>query len=138
MCAVSPSLITLLLTALGALDVVLTRVRMSREETAGHAAISALLVNVHTVAGVLAIGLWVAMFVTGSRALGVVALAFWWAAAVAGLLILVRWLPARGRHSSAPVADAWGEGPGLSVLAHVGMLAGVVLFSVWLGLDKIP
>ena len=139
MSSVSPSLITLLLTALAALVVVLTRVRMVKEgRAAGWTSVSALLVNVHTIAGALAIVLWVAMFVGGSRVLGAVALPFWWATVVAGLLILVRWLPARGRHSSGPVADAWGEGPGLSILAHVGMLVGVLVFSVFLVLAKIP
>ena len=55
--------------------------------------------------------LWIAMFVTGNRTLGAVALPFWWATVVAGLLILVRWLPARGRHSSGPVADAGPTSP---------------------------
>jgi hypothetical protein len=27
------------------------------------------------------------------------------------------------------VQDSWSEGPGLSVLAHVGMLVGVILFT---------
>ena len=139
MIRVSPSLITLLLTALAALVVVLTRVRMFKEgRTAGRTSVSARLVNVHTVGGVLAIGLWVAMFVTGDRTLGAVALLPWWVTVVAGLLILVRWLPARGRHSSGPVADAWGEGPGLSILAHVGLLVGAVIFTVYLVADKIP
>src|SRR6476620_8540052 len=139
MSRVSPTLITLLLTGLAALVVVLPRVRMIKEgRTAGRTSVSHRLVNVHTLAGGLAIVLWVAMFVTDDRTLGAVALPLWWAAVVAGLLILVRGLPARGRHSSGPVADAWGDGPGLSILAHVGLLVGVVIFSVYLGLDKIP
>ena len=136
----SPSLITLLLTGLAALVVVLTRMRMVKEgrTAAGRTSVSTRLVNLHTLGGVLAIGLWVAMFVTGDRRLGAAALPLWWVTVVAGLLILVRWLPARGRHSSGPVADAWGDGPGLSILAHVGLLVGVVIFSVYLLLDKIP
>jgi hypothetical protein len=136
---VTPTAITLLLTSLAALVVVLTRMRMLKEEkVAGMTSVSTRVVNLHTVCGVAALGLWVAMFVTGNRTLGVVALPLWWVTAAAGLLILVRWLPARGRHSSGPVADAWGDGPGLSILAHVGMLVGVLIFSVYLGLDKIP
>ena len=135
---VTPTKITLLLTALAALVVVLTRMRMVKEKAAGRTSVSNRVVNVHTGCGVLAIGLWVAMFVTEDRTLGAVALPLWWLTVVAGLLILVRWLPARGRHSSGPVADAWGDGPGLSILAHVGLLVGVLIFSAYLGLDKIP
>ena len=46
-----------------------------------------------------------------------------------GLMILVRWMPSHGKHASEGVQDKWSEGPGLSVLAHVGMLVGVVLFT---------
>jgi hypothetical protein len=49
---------------------------------------------------------------------------------VAGLLILVRWLPSHGKHASDGSHDSWSDGPGLSVLAHVGMLVGVVIFTV--------
>ena len=44
-------------------------------------------------------------------------------------MILVRWLPSHGKHASEAVQDTWSEGPGLSVLAHVGMLVGVVVFT---------
>ena len=136
--SVTADIITLLLTGLAVLDVVLTRVRMLKDEAAGRARVSHRLVTVHTVAGSLAIVLWVAMFVTGARTLGFLALPLWWVATAAGLAILVRWLPPRGRRASGPVADSWGEGPGLSILAHVGMLVGVVLFTVLLAADKIP
>ncbi len=58
-----------------------------------------------------------------------VALACWWLTALAGLLILLRWLPSRGRHASGGGEDSWSDGPGLSVLAHVGMLVGVLVFT---------
>ena len=45
------------------------------------------------------------------------------------LLLLGRWLPTRGRHADDKATDSWGSGPGLSVLAHVGMLVGVVVFT---------
>ena len=138
MCRVNPSMITLLLTGLAALVVVLTRVRMIKDRAAGRASVGSLLVNLHSVCGAGAIALWVAMFVTDDRKYGAIALPLWWVTVVAGLLILLRWLPARGRHSSGPVADAWGDGPGLSILAHVGMLVGVLIFTVYLVLDKIP
>ena len=128
---VTPLLITWVLTVLAAVVVVLTRVRLSREDgdTAGRVAIPK---------GVPALVVWVAFLLTGSTVLGVVGLLLWWVTVVAGLLVLARWMPAKGRHSSGPATDSWGEGPGLSVLAHVGLLVGAVIWTVFLALDKIP
>jgi hypothetical protein len=135
---VSPQTITYVLTALAAVVVVLTRVRLrSQDAGAGRLSIPRSLLNVHTVSGVVGLALWVVYLLSESKAFGYVGLAVLWVTVVAGLLILLRWLPARGRHSSGPVADTWGEGPGLSILAHVGMLAGVSLFTVFLLMDNI-
>jgi hypothetical protein len=65
----------------------------------------------------------------GSPGVGILALAAWWSVAIAGLLILVRWMPSRGRHASGGAVDGWSQGPGLSLLAHVGMLVGVLVFT---------
>jgi hypothetical protein len=116
------------LTALGALAVVLTRLRL-RHSHAGWP------LAVHTGAGAVAVVLW-ALFLAfpddsflGGALLGVIALAFWWAMTAAGLMLLVRWLPSRrrGKRAAATVdaADSWTGSPWLSVLAHVGTLAGV-------------
>ena len=91
----------------------------------------------HTGAGVPALVLWVVYLFTGTAVIGWLGIAFWWVTVVAGLLILARWLPAKGRHSSGPQTDTWGEGPGLSILAHVGLLVGVVIFTAFLALDKL-
>ena len=127
-----------LLTGLAALVVVLTRVRLRRQDAAGQVAVPAPVAWAHTLAGVGAIGLWAAMLVTGEAKYGWIALGFWWVTVLAGLLILLRWMPAKGRHASDPTTDAWGEGPGLSILAHVGMLVGVVIFTGLMLLDKLP
>ncbi|MGZ4597975.1 MAG: hypothetical protein ACXV3V_13720, partial [Actinomycetes bacterium] len=115
----TPLRITLVLTVLAAVVVVLTRVRLTRDggEAAGRLKIPAQILNLHTGAGLLAIVTWGAFLATGTTVLGWVGLLCWWLTAIAGLLILARWLPARGRHSSGPATDTWGEGPGLSVLA---------------------
>ncbi len=134
----TPEIISWLLTALAAIVVVLTRVRLRSQETAGRLSVSASVSNLHTIAGVLALILWIAMLVTDREILGWAALVPWWATVAAGLLVLVRWLPARGRHSAAPVADAWSEGPGLSLLAHVGMLVGVTIFTLYMVFDRLP
>lgn len=129
--------IVYVLTALAAVVVVLTRLRLRRDRAgAGRVEIARGPVGVHTVAGVVAIVFWVAFLVTSGRVgeststlLGIVALVMWWVVTLAGLLILARWLPARGRHASSAVEDSWSSGPGLSVLGHVGMVVGVVVFT---------
>jgi hypothetical protein len=126
----STEVIVYVLTALAAVVVVLTRLRLGRGEAgAGRLEMSHGFVNVHTVAGVVALVLWIAFLVGGNELLGIIALAVWWVVVLAGLGILVRWLPSRGKHASAGTEDSWSEGPGLSILAHVGMLVGVGVFT---------
>lgn len=131
--------ISIVLTVLAGVVVVLTRVRLAKDDgaAAGRLSISRRLLNTHTFAGVPALAVWAAFLASGTDALGWVGLGLWWVTVIAGLLILTRWLPAKGRHSSGPVADTWGEGPGLSVLAHVGLLVGVTIFTVFLALGTL-
>lgn len=135
----TPTRIAIVLTVLAAVVVVLTRVRLSRNEgeAAGRLSIPKNLLNTHTGAGVLALATWTAFLVTEMTVLGWVGLLLWWVTVVAGLLILARWMPAKGRHSSGPVSDTWGEGPGLSILAHVGLLVGTIIFTVLLALGEL-
>ena len=121
--------IVYVLTFLSAVVVVLTRVRLSQREAAGQHQVGMGAVNAHTVCGALAVVLWVVFLFARTDLLGIVALAFYWVTAVAGLLILLRWLPTRGKHASDGQEDSWSDGPGLSVLAHVGMAVGVLVFS---------
>jgi hypothetical protein len=133
---VSP-VIVYVLTALAAVVVVLTRLRLKRDRSgAGRVDIARGPVGVHTVAGVLALVTWVGFLATAdtvsestSTLLGIAALVLWWVVAIAGLLLLLRWMPARGRHASGAVEDSWSSGPGLSVLGHVGMVVGVLVFT---------
>lgn len=119
------------LTFLSAVVVVLTRLRLSRAEAAGQHQVGMGTVNAHTAFGVVALTLWVVFLVSGNALswAGVVALFFYWLTALVGLLILMRWLPSRGRHAAGTKDDSWSQGPGLSVLAHVGMLVGVCVFT---------
>lgn len=136
----TPERIAFVLTALAAVVVVLTRVRMASrdEEAAGHLDIPRRVVDVHTVFGALALLLWsVFLFTDVSKGVGYAGLLCWWVTTVAGLLILLRWLPARGRHAEGPAADSWGEGPGLSVLAHVGLLVGSIVWTYLLVAGKL-
>ncbi len=132
----STELIVYVLTGLAAVVIVLTRLRLGGQDGgAGRLSMGTGLLNVHTVAGALALVVWLVFLVAdedsaaGSETVGIIALALWWIVVVAGLLILVRWLPSRGRHASDGQDDSWSEGPGLSVLAHVGMLVGVGVFT---------
>jgi hypothetical protein len=119
------------LTILSAVVVVLTRMRLSKAQAAGQHQVGMGTVNAHTACGSLAVVLWLVFLLTGhdKSLIGVVALFFYWLAALIGLMILLRWMPSRGRHASEGVDDSWSEGPGLSVLAHVGMAVGVVVFT---------
>lgn len=128
-------IVAYLLTALGVLAVVLTRLRL-RDSHAGWP------LAAHTVAGSIAIVLWLGFLVLsddsflgehGRNALGVIALAFWWVMAATGLMLLARWVPSRNRGkraaSTVAAADTWTGTPWLSVLAHVGTLLGVAWFT---------
>ena len=131
----SIEVVVYILTALAAVVVVLTRVRLGGEGGAGRLEVGSALINLHTVAGTLALLCWVVYLFAdeetplGGPLVGIIALALWWVTTIAGLLILVRWLPSRGKHATQAREDTWSEGPGLSLLAHVGMLAGVVVFT---------
>ncbi|MBO9523574.1 MAG: hypothetical protein J7518_18745 [Nocardioidaceae bacterium] len=136
----TPERIAFVLTALAAVVVVLTRLRFAsgEEEAAGRLDISRSVVNVHTIFGVLALAGWGAFLLADVRTwVGYAGLACWWVTTAAGLLILMRWLPARGRHASGPASDSWGEGPGLSVLGHVGLLVGSVVWTYLLVSGKL-
>lgn len=126
-----PEYIVSVLTFLSAVVVVLTRVRLSQSRAAGQHQVGMGTVNAHTGFGVVALVLWVYFLVTGHdhSLAGVVALFFYWLTALVGMLILMRWVPSRGKHASGSTDDSWSEGPGLSVLAHVGMVVGVLVFT---------
>ncbi|TWD80123.1 hypothetical protein FB561_1195 [Kribbella amoyensis] len=130
--------VTWFLTALGAVVVLLTRVRLGAAtaaaagettRTSGVAGYSGALVRVHTTVGVLTLIVWVVALVTTQELIAYGALAGWWLLAAVGLLLLARWLPSGGRHSEGKVADAWGSGAGLSLLGHLGMVIGVCYFT---------
>ena len=124
-----------ILTALAAVAIVLTRLRLSGDDAAGRFSISRRLPVAHFVGGTLALVLWVGVLVApddtlvGGPAVGILAIAFWWITAICGLLILARWLPAKGRHVPEASGDTWSDGPGLSLLAHLGMVVGVLVFT---------
>jgi hypothetical protein len=132
---VSLPVVIYVLTALSAVVVVLTRLRMRGGQGAGRFHVGNRLLDVHTVCGVLALVVWTVFLIApedspvGTSTFGIIGLGLFWVVTLAGLLILVRWLPSHGKHASEGRQDTWSEGPGLSVLAHVGMLVGVVLFT---------
>lgn len=124
-----------ILTALAAVAIVLTRLRLSGDGAAGRFSISSRLPLAHFVSGTIALVLWLGVLVfpedsvIGGPLVGIAAVACWWLTAICGLLILSRWLPARGRHVPDAAGDSWSDGPGLSLLAHLGMVVGVLVFT---------
>lgn len=123
--------LTWMLTGLAAVLVLLTRVRLGVSEgrAAGVAAVSESLLSWHTTVGVVALMLWIAALSTGNNTVAAVALGAWWALTAVGLMLLARWLPSNGKHASDSAGDEWGEGAGLSMLGHLGMLAGAIYFT---------
>lgn len=128
-------IIVWILTALAAVAIVLTRLRLGGDAAAGQVSISQRLPLAHFVSGTVALVLWIPALVApedsflGGPLMGILAIAFWWLTALCGLLILMRWLPAKGRHVPQPTGDSWSDGPGLSLLAHLGMVGGVLVFT---------
>ncbi len=96
--------VTWFLTALGAVVVLLTRVRLGgggvegTGRASGAVGFSVTLVRIHTT-GVLTLIAWVVALVTGRREIALVGLAGWWLLSVVGLLLLARWLPSGGKHA---------------------------------------
>ncbi|MGZ5398939.1 MAG: hypothetical protein ACXWDM_02925 [Nocardioides sp.] len=125
-----------ILTALAAVGVVLTRLRLAEQEGGtSRVNLGPTLLNFHTALGVLAVIVWVTYLLVdedtplGGELAGIVGVALWWLVTIIGLLILVRWIPSRGRHATTARKDRWSEGPGLSLLAHVGMLVAALVFT---------
>lgn len=127
--------IVYVLTALAAVAVALTRLRLSRGAGGSRFRVGPVLLGMHTGVGTLAILGWVVYMlapedtVIGGALFGVVVLGLWWLLALLGLLILARWLPSRGKHAAAHEPDSWSRGPWLSMLAHLGTVAGVSVFT---------
>ncbi len=119
-----------MLTALAAVVVLLTRMRLSATgRQPGHAQIPGTILNAHTVLGVAALAIWIYYLTSPSDVLGILALVVWWLEVIVGILILARWLPGTGKHAAPAVDDSWAEGPYLSILGHVGLLLGVIFFT---------
>jgi len=130
-------LLVYVLTALAALVVVLTRLRL-RRRVAGRVVMGGLMPAVHTIAGGVGLVIWVIFLIAPTRSanggtwadlLGILGLLCLWLVVVAGLFILVRWMPSRGRHAGETTADSWSSGPWLSLLAHLGMFLAVTYFT---------
>ena len=137
---VSANVISAILLVLAVVLVVLTRLRLARSDDpgAGRLDIPLGLVNAHTVLGTLAILVWGSYLVFETdRIFGFLGLLLWWATTVVGLLILLRWLPARGRHASEGSSDEWTEGPWLSMVGHLGALVGAVVWTLFFAMDKL-
>ncbi len=137
---VSANVVSAILLVLAVVLVVLTRLRLARsdEPGAGRLDIPVGLVNAHTALGTLAILLWGSYLVFETDwVVGFLGLLLWWGVTVVGLLILLRWLPAKGKHASEGASDAWTEGPWLSMVGHLGALVGAIVWTAYFSMDKL-
>lgn len=127
-----------MLTGLAAVVILITRTRLhATQQQSGVSEVPDAVLNVHTVAGVWALAFWVWTLLGAPGWAGWTAIALWWVVTVVGLLVLARWLPGKGSHSQAATDDNVAQGPGLSILGHVGMLLGVAFFTWAFVADKI-
>lgn len=135
-----PFIISTILLVLAVVLVVLTRMRLAKNDrrAAGRLDIPPALVNAHSVVGGLAILVWGAyLFLDADWVVGFLGLALWWGTTAIGLLILLRWMPAKGKHASEGAGDEWTEGPWLSMVAHLGALAGAIIWTTFFALGSL-
>lgn len=131
----SPQIIVWVLSLLALVVVALTRKRLGTEDSNSSKTVSRTILNVHTAVGAAAVLVWAVFLVfskssfLGGPVVGILALLLWWVTTFAGLALLLRWLPSSGRHVDVVGEDDWAEGPGLSLLAHIGLLLGVMVFT---------
>lgn len=136
----SPNVISAILLVLAVVLVVLTRLRLAKADDpgAGRLDIPLGLVNAHTAVGGLAILVWGSYLLFETDWIfGFLGLLLWWATTVIGLLILARWLPAKGKHASEGSSDSWTEGPWLSMVGHLGALVGAIIWTAYFAMDKL-
>ncbi len=127
-----------LLTGLAAVVILLTRARLANERhQSGHALVPLGIVNAHSVMGVVALGVWIFYLVSPRDVVGIAALAAWWIVVALGLLILGRWVSRPSKHAAEASGDEWAQGPGLSILGHLGMLIGIAFFTWIVIADKL-
>lgn len=92
--------------------------------------------RLHVIAGLVGLVVWVVFLVfpvgspLGSSLAGVVGLFFLWLVVVAGIFLMVRWLPSRGKHAGAGNHRRGGTGPALSVVVHMSTLV-LVVWLTW-------
>lgn len=97
-----------------------------------HGQVPRVLLGLHTGLGAIGTVLWLAFLVLpGDPALlGVLGLGCWWVVSVVGLLLMSRWLPARGSRGKraarqSHVGSAW-----LSIIGHVGVFVAAMWFTL--------
>lgn len=130
------SLVVYLLTAFSVLVVVITRQLLGgqgRRVRPGHG-VSRSVLNLHSYAGGIAAVAWVVFLAvpadgrTWHSLLGVFGLAAWWVTGWAGLFLLGRWLPSRGRHSD--LDGGWIVGFLAAAAAYGGVAVASIAFTL--------
>ncbi len=121
-----------LLTVFAAAVVVATRLRTPQQAASHHHTGSAI-ATLHTVTGGLAVLIWGVFLVfgedtfLGGALVGVLGLGCWWLTTFAGLLLLTRWLPNRGKRA----VERSGRGARMaaSFAGHLGLAVAVLIFT---------
>lgn len=121
-------LLVSLATLLVALVVLLTWLRLRRP--GAHAGFFVPLL--HVTAGLVGLVIWVVFLAMppsspfGSSLAGVIGLFFLWLVVVAGIFLMLRWRPSRGKRARAIAGAAGRGGAAISILVHIGTLVSVV------------
>lgn len=119
-------------TAVVALVVLLTWLRLRRPEA--HAGFFVPLL--HVTAGLVGLVIWVVFLVMplgspfGSSLAGVIGLFFLWLVVVAGIFLMLRWRPSRGKRARAITRSAGRGAAPVSILVHLGTLV-LVVWLTW-------
>lgn len=122
-----------ILTAVCAVVIVATPVRLGRESKYQGIRIGRGVQRVHTLAGLVALAAWSALLYwgrdvwLGDALMGVIGLAGFWVAAFAGLLIMLRWLPTPGDDDRRSFRETL-LGPLPSVVGHLAVFGATVYF----------
>ena len=125
-------LLVYLATALVALVVLLTWLRLRRPD----AHIGGFVPLLHVSAGVVGLLIWVVFLIMplgsplGSSLAGVIGLFFLWLVVVAGVFLMLRWRPSRGKRAREILPAARTGGRALSLFAHLGTLV-LVVWLTW-------
>lgn len=126
------ALLVYVATVLVALVVLLTWLRLRRHNAQAGFFVPML----HAVAGLVGLVIWTVFLVMplgsplGSSLAGVIGLFFLWLVVVAGIFLMLRWRPSRGKRARALRSGGVRGGAAVATLVHLGTLV-LVVWLTW-------